>query len=372
MLKSIPVIQGEVLPIITCPRVEDAWAIMAYAKQVTFPIIVLHSQNISRYFCQSMAFVYCVNHKIEGRYFGIVDDDIEFLGGDLLYYLDNCTSFSTFAFSSNQMLYGSSFLIGEYQYGSYVVDPPWLDAHNLFSQWETNLRAGLPDCATGVNNAAFVDIEYQHRLHLLTGEPPVGCTYTPILHHTRIDAMEASRGDRNIVIDGYNLWAEKFGLALDGAMMGAGKNFGWHDVYKTLSQEHFLAQYKKHIIFGGLWTDWENIWNQYGKEITNVYEQLTPRKSEIMENYPQFTGKALRLGLKQGYLYQWEVITLQVFARALPPDAMIINIGAGAGTSGLAFAEARPDLIENIYTVDIAGDNKLLGLVAEQQSFLAE
>lgn len=369
MLKSIPIIKARVLPIITCPRVEDAWTIMAYARKASFPIIILHSRLSSRYFCQSIAFVYCVAHQIKGKYFGIVDDDIEFIDGDLLSHINACASFSTFAFSSNQIVYGFSFMTGTYVYGEYHEDPPWLDAHNLFSRWEDNLAAGLPDCTTGVDNAAFVDIEYQHRLHLLTGKPPVGCTYQPILHHTRIDSMEASRGNRNIVIDGYRLWTEKFGLALDGAMMGSGMNFGWHDVYNVLCQEHFAPLYRRHLIFGGLWTDWDAIWQKYGQEITVAHEVLMKKANNEIVDHSPFTGKALKLGLSQGYLYPWEVLAIQVFAHALPQNAVVINIGAGAGTSGLAMAEARLDLIKNIYTIDVAEDNRILGLVAERNSF---
>jgi len=39
-----------------------------------------------------------------------------------------------------------------------------------------------------------------------------------------------------------------------------------------------------------------------------------------------------------------DVDTLQMLVRRLPPDAIVINIGAGLGTSALAMLEARNDL----------------------------
>lgn len=51
-----------------------------------------------------------------------------------------------------------------------------------------------------------------------------------------------------------------------------------------------------------------------------------------------------------GFLTPGELALLQRFAGQLPEDSVIVNIGAGAGTSGLAFVEACPHAI--VYTVD--------------------
>jgi predicted O-methyltransferase YrrM len=104
-----------------------------------------------------------------------------------------------------------------------------------------------------------------------------------------------------------------------------------------------------------------------GREVTTYEDgQITINK----QNYTPFTGGALKVARAFGYMYDWEVLTLQVIVRSLPLNAMIINIGAGAGTSGLAMAEARLDLLPNIYTVDIAQDGGPLGgLVSEQHAF---
>ena len=51
-----------------------------------------------------------------------------------------------------------------------------------------------------------------------------------------------------------------------------------------------------------------------------------------------------------GYLFHAEVDALQDWARSLPTDPVVVNIGAGNGTSGLAFLQARDDLF--LWTVE--------------------
>ena len=70
-----------------------------------------------------------------------------------------------------------------------------------------------------------------------------------------------------------------------------------------------------------------------------------------------------------GYLSVWEVMALQLSANLLPKDKhpIIVNFGAGSGTSGLAFAEARPDAV--IYTIDISEGGPEGGLMNEINAF---
>jgi len=49
-----------------------------------------------------------------------------------------------------------------------------------------------------------------------------------------------------------------------------------------------------------------------------------------------------------------EVGMLQEYALKLPPNSLIVNVGAGAGTSGLAFLQSRDDV--RVVTVDINAD----------------
>jgi predicted O-methyltransferase YrrM len=77
--------------------------------------------------------------------------------------------------------------------------------------------------------------------------------------------------------------------------------------------------------------------------------------------------KALELARAFGYLFEYEVLALQVLAQTLPEHAMGANVGAGAGTSSLALKESRPDLI--LYTVDISPSGPEGGLENERNAF---
>jgi predicted O-methyltransferase YrrM len=70
------------------------------------------------------------------------------------------------------------------------------------------------------------------------------------------------------------------------------------------------------------------------------------------------------------YLFPDELVALKQIASTLPPNPTIVNIGAGGGTSGLAFMEARPQLDTNLITVDITDKSSPFGcLAAERQMF---
>lgn len=72
--------------------------------------------------------------------------------------------------------------------------------------------------------------------------------------------------------------------------------------------------------------------------------------------------------LQQAFHYLWpdEVGMLKDLARSLPADPTVVNIGAGAGTSGLAFAESRKDL--HLFTIDVQRESSPFGcLEAERQ-----
>ena len=51
------------------------------------------------------------------------------------------------------------------------------------------------------------------------------------------------------------------------------------------------------------------------------------------------------------YLFIEEVHALKELAQSLPANPVVVNIGAGSGTSGLALMESRPDL--TLVTIDI-------------------
>jgi predicted O-methyltransferase YrrM len=71
-----------------------------------------------------------------------------------------------------------------------------------------------------------------------------------------------------------------------------------------------------------------------------------------------------------GYLYQAELDLLRELVLDLPPNPVIVNIGAGAGTSGLLFLETRPDTI--VYTIDIQNASSPLGCLTGERRVVDE
>lgn len=67
-----------------------------------------------------------------------------------------------------------------------------------------------------------------------------------------------------------------------------------------------------------------------------------------------------------GYLTHAEVDALKDLATGLPQGAAIVNIGAGNGTSGLAFMEARKDL--RLFTIDIQRESSPFGCLEGEEA----
>jgi len=68
------------------------------------------------------------------------------------------------------------------------------------------------------------------------------------------------------------------------------------------------------------------------------------------------------------YLSRDEVDFIKEIAlKSTKQSPVIVNIGAGAGTSGLAFAEAQPNA--DLYTIDISPGGPLGGLESERNAF---
>lgn len=71
------------------------------------------------------------------------------------------------------------------------------------------------------------------------------------------------------------------------------------------------------------------------------------------------------------YLFQRELPLLKSFPYLiLTTPCVVINIGAGAGTSGLAFMETRRDLI--LHTVDIQDRDSPLGCLYAERQVISE
>ena len=70
------------------------------------------------------------------------------------------------------------------------------------------------------------------------------------------------------------------------------------------------------------------------------------------------------------YLFPDEVPALKQLAQSLPDNPIVINIGAGAGTSGLTFIESRVDL--HLVTIDIQDEGSPLGCLQAERDIFSE
>lgn len=80
-------------------------------------------------------------------------------------------------------------------------------------------------------------------------------------------------------------------------------------------------------------------------------------------------GKALELSNAFGFLFPAEVYLLGALAATLPDNGIVVNIGAGVGTSALAIVEIRPKA--RVFTIDISEGGPLGGMLNEANAFKA-
>lgn len=74
---------------------------------------------------------------------------------------------------------------------------------------------------------------------------------------------------------------------------------------------------------------------------------------------------ARKLAKAFGYLYAAEIEALLHFCSLLPPNPVIVNIGAGSGTSGLLFLESRGDSV--VHTIDVTDKSSPYGSLESER-----
>ena len=89
------------------------------------------------------------------------------------------------------------------------------------------------------------------------------------------------------------------------------------------------------------------------------------------QNYQgkNYQGYAVNLSNRWGMLYEHEALALSALAAGLPENALVVNFGAGFGTSALAMLEVRPDLFDTFFTIDISEGGPHGGLQNERNVF---
>jgi len=80
------------------------------------------------------------------------------------------------------------------------------------------------------------------------------------------------------------------------------------------------------------------------------------------------TMSAKKLGKTFGYLQPKEIELLDRLVKTLPKDPLVINLGAGVGTSAMTILEARDDVY--VVTVDMEGGESPLGGLLNEEHIL--
>jgi predicted O-methyltransferase YrrM len=80
------------------------------------------------------------------------------------------------------------------------------------------------------------------------------------------------------------------------------------------------------------------------------------------------TSESLQAAFK--YLFVSELHALKQLAQSLPANPVVINLGAGAGTSGLAFMESRPDL--KLKTFDVQLESHPFGCLEAEMDVIRQ
>lgn len=84
-------------------------------------------------------------------------------------------------------------------------------------------------------------------------------------------------------------------------------------------------------------------------------------------DFSKITFHSTELGNAFAFMTPYEILAMRVFAWSLPENPVVVNIGAGAGTSGLALRETRKDA--QIYTIDISNGGPYGGMANEKNAF---
>ncbi|MFN3307176.1 MAG: class I SAM-dependent methyltransferase, partial [Candidatus Kapaibacteriota bacterium] len=149
--------------------------------------------------------------------------------------------------------------------GSLIINPLYLDGNCLFTQFSDNLLYGVMDAPFESPSVFYTEIEYMHRFKFFTRRPAVvDCDREFYLHHFRNDPnVQNIRNERYHRREkaGRNFWFQKFGIAdvvFDSDEVA-------NELYEKTIMPEISNKFKQHLIFGGLWNNWKDIYDRYSK-----------------------------------------------------------------------------------------------------------
>ena len=259
MLRSIDKLNAKCLVVVSGCKLDGLEEIAKH--KYPCDIVLMKAPYNSVYLCRDWGFIWAVHEDIRADFVFMADDDLEFIdeSTEILSILDEAKlkpGFSVMGFKpSKPKLSG-----GEKIERGCVINPLFIDANLNITQWDDNLNYGLPDSLPNEPMSYFTEVEYQHRMRVLTGRPTLQridkIYYT---HHFREDpirlrkrAQSCSRG----IYAGCLLWKEKYGLDDLRIVIDVNECERIFHLVKDKKDEM-----KQHLLFGGLWNDWSAIYD---------------------------------------------------------------------------------------------------------------
>lgn len=219
-------------------------------------IAVLYSHIDNLYFCRAIGFLFALRRRMKFRYYCSCDDDIEFTKNsqEIPGILDK-TEFSVMTFCNAKRR----------KNGSVIYSPMWINGDSMFTNFSDNLEYGLPDSLPKEPVTFFTEVEYQHRMRFLTRRQIVADRRKVYYkHNSRIesDPITKIRDESSYqkMRSGNEFWKQKYGIDVNFSYGGIHEGV-YHQTMKP-ENENII---KSHLIFDGMWNNWDEIIAEYSK-----------------------------------------------------------------------------------------------------------
>ncbi len=278
-LDTLHYLGENVLAVLVGP-IEDELRELAEGSQ-SIPAVFIQSDINSLHFGRAWGFAWAVNNGLKARYLASCDDDLEWIpmSEKILPRLDQAEEeigWCLMGFQSTHPTFPNPY---QYVYDEFLVDYGWLDGNCIFSKWDDNLEYGVIDSTVEAPQVFYIEIEYAHRMRFLTERPIIFDLSSDAYyrHLFRTDpAINAERGKNAIsgMGAGNHFWQRKFGIeALDFERSGGKYPEGIHEwIYETTIQKQYQEDFKKHMLFDGLWNDWVAIYDRFVGATKVIYD----------------------------------------------------------------------------------------------------
>jgi len=273
MIESANNIDGDILFFVTCGTDMDAAEMLAGKNRAKKDLVVCKTNINSRYFCNNWAFVSCINNGVQSSFYGTMDDDILFIDCkgmiDRLYKADEL-GFSVLGLWSSSHAYPS----WAYEFPKdkeYRSGLLYVDGHNMFTHYTDNILYGLCD-SVGEGNISYVEAEYCTRMEHFTGKPILADVGRKYLYHIfradpELNVLRKEGATSRDMAYGIQLYKDKYGIDVNPLWV----EYRWQDAVNAMKAQP--EKMKQHLLYDGLWNDWDAIYKKYAGEVKNVLEK---------------------------------------------------------------------------------------------------